>query len=311
MYFISRNDDTHYEPGDSSLKPSPESMTSLKKRCISPSPAERDDENHVHNCEDHQNKRKKLLIKRALLKSFVSSVNTKIDMKRPSLPITIPTYLLFDQCFNGETSKSSQEAAIDRSQRTSKRNVNGSFKQETPMTTTTTDVPDNSFSQLHNGQQKKNKNSHVHEKTSSKPIDSSSNSNTVKTEVNVPMATTVASTSNETDHQTRSATTSQPEPTTTSSSTLTVQPKKEKPTAKYDDERFSSFSFLCFSLSAWGLCNNQHRWKIFRQTTDQIHRIIYFRARRVRCFHRRNQNTRNWSTSIVFPSFPFPSDRFV
>jgi len=206
MYFISRNDEPTYDNGDSLLKQSPESMTSLKKRSISPSPSRRDDDNRVHNCEDHQNKRKKLLIKRALLKSFVSSVNTKIDLKRPSLPITIPTYLL-----------------IDESNKSSKRNLNGSFKQETNV-----DVNDNSLTQLqHNGQQKKNKNSHVYEKNFSKQIDSTA-TNTVKTDVNSSIVTTattptIASSSNETDHQTtRSLTTT---------TTLNFQPKKDKPTA--------------------------------------------------------------------------------
>lgn len=89
--------EVHSEPVESSLPTTSESFSSnVKKRSISPEsrPAE---DNHVHNSEEHQNKRKKLLIKRALLKSFVSSVNTKINFKRPSLPITIPTYLFFDQ----------------------------------------------------------------------------------------------------------------------------------------------------------------------------------------------------------------------
>lgn len=87
----------HSEPVNSSLKNSPESLSNIKKRSISPEKERDDINNHVHNSEDHQNKRKKLLIKRALLKSFISSVNTKINLKRPSLPITIPTRLFFDQ----------------------------------------------------------------------------------------------------------------------------------------------------------------------------------------------------------------------
>jgi hypothetical protein len=83
-------------PVDSSLQHSPESLPNINKRCISPE-IKRDNDNHVHNSEDHQNKRKKLLIKRALLKSFISSVNTKINIKRPSLQITIPSHLFFDQ----------------------------------------------------------------------------------------------------------------------------------------------------------------------------------------------------------------------
>ena len=62
-----------------------------KKRSISPE-IKRDNDNHVHNY-----KRKKLLIKRALLKSFISSVNTKINLKRPSLQINIPTHLFLEQ----------------------------------------------------------------------------------------------------------------------------------------------------------------------------------------------------------------------
>jgi hypothetical protein len=95
MDFV-RGKEIHSEPIDSSLKHSPESLLNIKKRSISPE-IKRDNDNHVHNSEDHQNKRKKLLIKRALLKSFISSVNTKINLKRPSLPITIPTHLFLDQ----------------------------------------------------------------------------------------------------------------------------------------------------------------------------------------------------------------------
>ncbi len=95
MDFV-RVKEIHSEPIDSSLKHSPESLSNLKKRSISPEPMH-DNNNHVYNSEDHQNKRKKLLIKQALLKSFISSVNTKINFKRPSLPITIPTHLFLDQ----------------------------------------------------------------------------------------------------------------------------------------------------------------------------------------------------------------------
>jgi hypothetical protein len=88
MDFV-RVKEIHSEPVDSSLKHSP---TNLKKRSISPEPID-----NVYNSEDHQNKRKKLLIKKALLKSFISSVNTKINFKRPVLPITIPIHLFLDQ----------------------------------------------------------------------------------------------------------------------------------------------------------------------------------------------------------------------
>jgi len=95
MDFV-RGKEIHSEPINSSLKHSPESLSNIKKRSISPE-IKRDNDNHVHNSEDHQNKRKKLLIKRALLKSFISSVNTKINLKQPSLPITIPIHLFLDQ----------------------------------------------------------------------------------------------------------------------------------------------------------------------------------------------------------------------
>ena len=45
-----------------------------------------------------QNKRKEDLIK-----SFSSSVNIPIDIKQPTLPITIPTYLFFDQTIKTES----------------------------------------------------------------------------------------------------------------------------------------------------------------------------------------------------------------
>ena len=76
----------------------------MKKRSVSPE-VKRDNNDHVHNADDHQNKRKKILIKRALLKCFISSVNTEIDIKRPSLPITIPTHLFFDRSSLAETMK--------------------------------------------------------------------------------------------------------------------------------------------------------------------------------------------------------------
>jgi hypothetical protein len=95
MDFV-RGKEIHPEPVNSSLNHSPESLTNIKKRSISPE-IKHDNDNHVHNSEDHQNKRKKILIKQALLKSFISSVNTKINLNRPSLPITIPTHLFFDQ----------------------------------------------------------------------------------------------------------------------------------------------------------------------------------------------------------------------
>ena len=92
MDFV-RGKEIHPEPVDMIIKTSPENSSNLKKRSISPEIKH----DNVHNSEDHQNKRKKLLIKRALLKSFMSSVNTKLNFKHPSLPITIPTQLFFEQ----------------------------------------------------------------------------------------------------------------------------------------------------------------------------------------------------------------------
>lgn len=92
MDFIQAKE-VHIEPVASIREPSRSPSANQRKRSISPE-IKRD---HVHNNEDHQNKRQKLFIKRALLKSFMSSVNTKIDYKNPSLPITIPTHLFFDQ----------------------------------------------------------------------------------------------------------------------------------------------------------------------------------------------------------------------
>ena len=92
MDFIQAKE-VHSEPVASIREPSRSPSANQRKRSISPE-IKRD---HVHNNEDHQNKRQKLFIKRALLKSFMPSVNTKIDYKNPSLPITIPTHLFFDQ----------------------------------------------------------------------------------------------------------------------------------------------------------------------------------------------------------------------
>ena len=89
------------KPVDSSLRHSPESLSIIKKRSISPD-SKTNHDNHVHNSEDHQNKRKKILMKRSLLKSFGSSVNIKIDTKRPSLPIAIPTHLLLEQSIGND-----------------------------------------------------------------------------------------------------------------------------------------------------------------------------------------------------------------
>jgi hypothetical protein len=197
MDFV-REKEIHSEPVDSSFKHSPESLSNIKKRSISPE-VKRDNNNHVHNSEEHQNKRKKLLIKRALLKSFLSSVNTKINFKRPSLPITIPTHLFLDQ-----SSSESIKLEDERSQRTSKRYINGSLKHD--------DVIDSLSSSLNNQTTilngKKNKTSHTQDKVISKQ-----DSTTI-----LKNEQTIIS-SNDTDSKTR--------PTLLS----TTQPKKEKPTA--------------------------------------------------------------------------------
>ena len=86
MDFV-RGKNIHSEPINSSLKHSSESISNLNKRSISPE-IKRDNNNHVHNSEEHQNKRKKILIKRALLKSFISSVNTKINLKHKMTSFT-------------------------------------------------------------------------------------------------------------------------------------------------------------------------------------------------------------------------------
>lgn len=92
------------EPVNCSIKRSPEPLPNLNKRSIT-SETKPDNDNHVHNSEDHQIKRKKILNKRALLKPFMSCVNTKIDLKRPSLTIAIPTHLFFDQSLSESTTK--------------------------------------------------------------------------------------------------------------------------------------------------------------------------------------------------------------
>jgi hypothetical protein len=45
---------------------------------------------------------KQIKRKEELIKSFSSSVNIPIDIKQPTLPITIPTYLFFDQSIKTE-----------------------------------------------------------------------------------------------------------------------------------------------------------------------------------------------------------------
>lgn len=191
----------HVEPVKFTREPSRSPSSSQRKRSISPE-IKRD---HVHNSEDHQNKRQKLFIKRTLLKSFMSSVNTKINLKNPSLPITIPTHMFFDQ-------SSSED---ERSQRTSKRYVNGSVKQEIP-----TDTTDSNSSTLTNIQPKKNKPSQNQEKLLAKQDSTFVNKNE-----QTSISTTNSST--ETDNGKLNRTPLQ----ATVTPIINTQPKKEKPTA--------------------------------------------------------------------------------
>ncbi|UJR08301.1 hypothetical protein I4U23_012572 [Adineta vaga] len=89
--------------------------------------------------------------RKELIRSFSSFVNIPIDMKQPTLPITIPTYLFFDQCIQAEDNQ-----PIEKSQRKSKRDINGSIKHEP-----NPDISDNSIAG-NNTQQKKSKTSHVY-----------------------------------------------------------------------------------------------------------------------------------------------------
>ncbi|UJR37946.1 hypothetical protein I4U23_030631 [Adineta vaga] len=230
MDFV-RGKEIQSEPVDSSLVQSSESLSNMRKRSISPE-IKRDHENHVHKSEEHQNKRKRLLTKRALLKSFVSSVNTRINFKHPSLSITIPKHLFLDQ-----STKQEDEQLIERSQRTSKRYVNGSLKHDN-----TTDVVDGlsqnssaSLSSLNNQiptingtHQKRNKTSHVQDKIISKQEPSILTSTTMIK--NEQITITNHTSSNELDSKTRTNILSTTN-TATVSPMITTQPKKEKPTA--------------------------------------------------------------------------------
>ncbi|CAF4989712.1 unnamed protein product [Rotaria sp. Silwood1] len=114
-----------------------ESSTDIRKRSLSPQiPAQ----------EIKQNKRKEELIK-----SFSSCVNIPIDVKQPTLPITIPTYL-----FSNQSNKTDDEQIIEKSQKTPKRYANGTIKQDT-----NTQMIDNSNT-TNGTQQKKNKTSHIY-----------------------------------------------------------------------------------------------------------------------------------------------------
>lgn len=236
--------EVHSEPVESSLQATSESLTNVKKRSISPEPRT-DDENHrVHNSEEHQNKRKKLLIKRALLKSFISSVNTKINFKRPSLPITIPTYLFLDQTATESTQSSEGSDFLslthflsfilldERSQRTSKRSINGTLKHEPSSEPMDNSLPlssssSNNQTTVNNGiHQKKNKTSHVQEKILSKQDSTATMSTNEQT---IPSNSI---SSNEIDSTKTRGTILSTNNTATVSPIIAPQPKKEKPTAK-------------------------------------------------------------------------------
>ena len=155
------------------------------------------------NQEIKQNKRKEELIK-----SFSSSVNISIDTKQPTLPITIPTYL-----FSGQTIKTERidDQSNDKIQKTPpKRDVNGSIKHET-----NTNAHDNSTT-INDIQKKKSKTSHEYKQES---IISPSTIRFKDEPTTIP--TIVPS-----DKITTSN-------TTTTIVPMIVQPKKEKPTAKY------------------------------------------------------------------------------
>ncbi|CAF1366243.1 unnamed protein product [Adineta ricciae] len=232
MDFV-RGKETLSEPVDSSLLHSSESLSTVRKRSISPE-VKPDHDNHVHKSEEHQNKRKKLLIKRALLKSFVSSVNTKINFKRPSLPITIPTHLFLDQ----------EEQSIERSQRISKRYANGSLKHDnntdvldglsqnslsSSSSSSSSSSMNNQLPTTHGAHQKKNKTSHVQDKTLSKQEPSTLTSTTIVKNEQISTANNTTS-SNDLDSKTRTSVLSTTN-TATISPMLSTQPKKEKPTA--------------------------------------------------------------------------------
>ncbi|CAF0725833.1 unnamed protein product [Rotaria sordida] len=235
MDFVRGKEIIHSEPVNSSLKHSPKSLSNINKRSISPE-IKRDNNNHVHNSEEHQNKRKKFLIKRALLKSFISSVNTKINLKRPSLSITIPTHLFLDQTLS-DSIKQEVDQHVEQPQRISKRYADGLLKHDT-----NADVIDN-LSSLNNQTNtingthlKKNKTSHhVQEKSMYKQEPTTINSTTI--EKNEPIIICNTTSTNDIDNKIRPTLVPPPPTTTTtittpiSNSIIPSQPKKEKPTA--------------------------------------------------------------------------------
>jgi hypothetical protein len=220
-------------PSTKTVSPTPpsivtESSIGAKKRSVSPTPIESSHDDDVHN----QSKRKKFAGNRALLKAFSSSVHTKIDRKRPSLSIIIPTQLFFDL----PPSEDDPTVAM-RPVRTSKRYINDSVKHDTTGDNANNDGMAPPPPPLLNNQiysttntngihQKKNKTSHVHEKIVYKQEQQQSSSSTnvslvtVKNEQNVVSSTFDQSSS--IDNKVNL-------PMTTT--TTTTQPKKEKPTA--------------------------------------------------------------------------------
>jgi hypothetical protein len=229
--------------GKETLSEPVDSLPNLNKRSISPE-IKRVNDNHVHNSEDHQNKRKKILIKRALLKSFISSVNTKINLKRPSLPITIPTHLFLDQSLSDSMKQEGMYQATtknnsifvnflidERSQRTSKRYANGSLKHDInkdvidSLSQLSSSSLNNQTITIHGTHQKKNKTSHGQDKLVYKHEPSTTVVKNEQITISNPTS------ANETDSKTRTTLL----PTTNTATVIpiiTAQPKKEKPTAK-------------------------------------------------------------------------------
>ncbi|CAF1637404.1 unnamed protein product [Rotaria magnacalcarata] len=221
------------EPVNTSLNLSPEPLLNINKRSISPE-IQRESDNYVHNSENHQNKRKKILIKRALLKSFISSVNTKINLKRPSLSIAIPTHLFLDRSLSDAIKQDDQ--LVERSQRVSKRYSDGLLKHDTNVEVTD-GLSQPSCSSLNNQTTtngthlKKSKTSHVQEKSLYKQ-DPTTTPSTTTTTIEKNETTLICNTAstNDLDNKTRPTSISTAN-TTSVTSITTVQPKKEKPTA--------------------------------------------------------------------------------
>jgi len=142
-------------------------------------------------------------------------------MKQPTLPIIIPTHLFFDDSIKIEGNERENKKTkififlidnqhVDKAQRRSKRDFNGSIKHEI-----NTDMIDN-LTAVNSTQQKKSKTSHVYKQEPA--IVSTLIS--IKDEPNI-MSDVVSS--NEKSCPGNMATVTP----------MIVQPKKEKPTAKY------------------------------------------------------------------------------